>query len=201
MRLLRPATVSAVLLAAMLALAGCSTSWFTDGFGVSASATPTVAPTPSPKPTTAKPSPTPKPTTPPIVGWSECPRLVTDLNKNTADPATYKQVKASAFPIQEIGADLLADACVIAVTTGGETVDWAVLPGDDALAASIKASLIDAGFASGGVAGTLTNTQTSKGAVVSAFPNGAALDNFLGGPKGFARITQPVVYVGTFFLS
>jgi hypothetical protein len=193
--------VSAVLLATTLALAGCSTSWFTDGFGITGTATPTATSKPSSTPTAAKPTATPKPTTPPIVAWSECPRLVTDLNKNTADPATYAQVKASAFPVQEIGVDLLADACVIAVTTGGETVDWAVLPGDDALAASIKASLIDAGFAAGGIAGTLTNTQTSKGALVSAFPNGAALETFLAGPKGFARITQPLVYVGTFFLS
>jgi hypothetical protein len=170
-----------------------------DAFGVS---TPTNTPTASAKPTaspTAKPSPTP--TVPPIEGWSECPRIVTDLNKNTPDPASYKQVKPSAFPVQDVGSDVLSNACVIAVTTSGETVTWAVLPGDEALAASIKARLINAGFSTGSVAGTLTKQATSEGALVSNFANGVGLESFLVSAKGFARIQQPLVYVGSFFLS
>jgi hypothetical protein len=200
MRLLRPATLSALLLAATLSLSGCASSWFVDAFGVSS---PTTTPTPSAKPTeaapTAKPSPTP--TVPPIEGWSECPRIVTDLNKNTPDPASYKQVKPSEFPVQDVGSDLLSTACVIAVTTGGESVTWAVLPGDEALAASIKARLLNAGFTTGSVAGTLSKQAISEGALVSSFANGAALESFLVSAKGFARIQQPLVYVGSFFLS
>jgi hypothetical protein len=171
-----------------------------DAFGLSA---PTSTPTPSAKPTEAPPTakPTPTPTVPPIEGWSECPRIVTDLNKNTPDPASYKQVKPSAFPVQDVGSDVLSNACVIAVNTGGETVTWAVLPGDEALAASIKARLINAGFTTGSVAGTLSKQATSEGALVSSFANGAALESFLVSAKGFARIQQPLVYVGSFFLS
>lgn len=202
MRLLRPATLSAILLIATLSLSGCASSWFVDAFGVS---TQTSTPTPSAKPTeappTAKPTPTPTPTVPPIEGWSECQRIVTDLNKNTPDPASYKQVKPSAFPVQDVGSDVLSNACVIAVTTGGETVTWAVLPGDEALAASIKARLINAGFTTGSVAGTLSKQATSEGALVASFANGAALESFLVAAKGFARIQQPLVYVGSFFLS
>jgi hypothetical protein len=200
MRLLRPAALSALLFATILSLSGCASSWFVDAFGVS---TPTSTPTPSATRTEAPPTakPSPAPTVPPIEGWSECPRLVTDLNKNTPDPASYKQVKPTDFPVQEVGLEVLSKACVIAVTTNGETVNWAVLPGDEALAASIKARLINVGFSTGSVAGTLSNQATSEGALVSSFANGAALESFLVSAKGFARIQQPLVYVGSFFLS
>jgi hypothetical protein len=70
-----------------------------------------------------------------------------------------------------------------------------------ALAASIKARLLNAGFTTGSVAGTLSKQAISEGALVSSFANGAALESFLVSAKGFARIQQPLVYVGSFFLS
>jgi hypothetical protein len=200
MRILRPAALATAVIAVALLLSGCGTSFFTDGFGVPVTASPTPTFSASPTPTQAPPKPTPTPTES-LGGWVECPRIITDLNRNAADPATYKQVKASAFPVKEVGSGVLGAACVIQVTTGGESVYWAVLPGDASLAASIKGNLIDAGFVASGLAGTLSNSATSEGALVSAFATGADLETFLGGPKGFARLAQPLVYVGSFFLS
>lgn len=200
MRQLRVAALATLTLVVALSLAACDDGYFADGFGVTATAPATAAPTPAP--TTAAPRPTPTPTpTENLGGWVECPRIVTDLNSNSADPATYKQVRGSAFPVQEVGGGTLADACVVKVTTGGESVYWAVLPGDASLAATIKGNLIDAGFSAGSVAGTLTDAATSEGALVADFPDGAALESFLVGPRGFARLHTPLVYVGSFFLS
>lgn len=200
MKLLRPSALTVSAVAAVLALSGCGTSFFTDGFGVPVTASPTPTFSASPTPTQAPPKPTPTPTEN-LGGWVECPRIITDLNRNTVDPATYKQVKAASFPVKEVGSGVLGAACVIQVTTGGESVYWAVLPGDASLAASIKGNLINAGFVAGGVAGTLSNTATSEGALIASFATGAELEAFLGGPQGFARLDQPLVYVGSFFLS
>lgn len=196
MRLLRPTAIAAASVSIVIALSGCGTVYFTDGLGV----TSTPTPLPSPSLTLAAPTPSPTPTQE-LGGWVECTRIVGDLNKNAADSAAYRQVEAAKFPVQQVGAGVLRTACVIEVTSGGESTYWAVLPGNDSLAASIKASLISAGFTNGGSVGTLMNTKTDEGALVASFADGAALETFLGGPTGFARLHDPLVYVGSFFLS
>jgi hypothetical protein len=205
MTLPRAAGLSALLIAGAIALAGCSSSFFADGFGVEATATATAQPTPAPtssESTSASPAPKESASpTPAIRGWSECPKIVADLNKKVSDPATYKQVEAAKFPVEAVGTETLVRSCVIAVTTNNETVYWAVLPGDTALASAVKTRLIDAGFTPTGVANSYGNNKTSEGALVSAFQNGAALDAFLVSPSAFARFTQSLVYVGAFFLS
>ena len=196
----------ALALAATLALGGCTSLLFSDGPVTSSpSATPTPEPTRTGAPTpTAKPTPTPT-ATPDIGGWSECERIVKDLNAyakaHPTPPTSYLQIEPSAFPLQDVGANALAKACNIKVTIDGEVTYWAVLPGDAALASTIKGNLIDAGFAPGGVAGILADPSSGQAASITSVANGKALDEYLVSTNAFSRLTIPLVYVGSFTLS
>ncbi len=199
---MRSLTMSTLAVLCAVALSGCSTAFFTDGFGVLGS---TATPTPSPSASQSTSStPAPKPSVsanPPIQAWEECPRIVTDLNKNVDDPAQYAQIEATSFAIQDVGLDTLLDSCVIQVKTDGQTVTWAVTPGDATLAASIKGNLLDAGFSASGIANSFTSTASGQGAFVIAFDDGAGLDGFLASSTAFARIGESLVYVGIYTLS
>lgn len=200
MRLPRLASACVLFVLGAAMLSGCVDALFTTGHAAT-SAAPTLAPE-----ATQSPAPSAKPTTPPSLGgWSECPRIVDDLNlyaKNHPTPTTtYAQIKPSDFPLKAVSPAVFNDACTIAVTLSGETVDWAILPGDSTLAASIKADLLNAGFASGGVADIYSNTATGRAATVATLASGQALDAYLVVSSVFARFTMPLVYIGSFTLS
>jgi hypothetical protein len=204
MRLPRLASACALFVLGAAMLSGCSGALFTMGQGATSAAptaapgaTHTAAPTPSP---TAMPT-----TTPSLGGWSECPKIVGDLNtyaKNHPTPTTtYVQIKPADFPLKAVSPAVLNNACTIAVTVSGETVHWAILPGDSTLAASIKADLLNAGFAPGGVADIFSNTATGQAATIATLASGQALDAYLVVSSVFMRFTQPLVYIGSFTLS
>ncbi|CAN5411249.1 hypothetical protein BH09ACT4_BH09ACT4_25880 [soil metagenome] len=136
--------------------------------------------------------------------WNECPGIVERFNADENDPNAYEQVSAGDFTVQEVGADVLAGACVISIATGTETLMWAILPGDASLVETVKANLADAGFiASPNPKQTdmVGNPSTNQGLVVAALENGAALDTYLVYPTAFAPITESIVYMGAFKLS
>lgn len=204
MRLHRLAPVVAVFVLGTIMLSGCAGALFATGHAAtSAAPTPTADATHS---ATSPPSATPTPTTAPSLGgWTECPRIVSDLNayaKQHPSPlTTYTQIKPADFPLNSVDAALLNGACTLAVTINGETVHWAILPGDPAVASSIKANLLNAGFASGGVADVYGNARTGRAATVTAVANGQALDQYLVTSNVFGRFSQQLVYVGSFALS
>ena len=131
--------------------------------------------------------------------WSECPGIVERLNANENDPTVYEQLGAGEFAVPEVGADVLAGACVVKVTLNDAPVTWAILPGDDALAASITSGLQDAGFVSGGN-DLYGDEATGRGVLVKSFASGGGLDAYLIYSTAFAPITEPIVYLGTFAL-
>ncbi len=138
--------------------------------------------------------------TTPAKPWAECAGIVERLNSNDEDPTVYEELEAADFAVPEVGADVLARACVIRVTVNADPITWAILPGDEGLATSIVATLQGKGFASGGL-GLYGDQATGRGITVQAFANGAAFDAYLVYSKAFAPVTEPIVYLGTFALS
>lgn len=132
--------------------------------------------------------------------WTECPGIVERLNADVDDPTVYEQLAASDFPVPEVGAEVLAGACVIGVTINDDPITWAILPGDTVLADSIATTLQDNGFVSGGLA-LYGDQATARGIIVQPFAAGADLDAYLVYSEAFAPITGPIVYLGTFELS
>jgi len=130
--------------------------------------------------------------------WSECPAIIERLNANEDDPTDYEQADASDFEAPEVGADVLAGACVIRLTVNAEQIVWAITPGDEAFAESIGATLVSEGFVSvgGGVYG-LGDEATGRGVLVKPFSSGAGLDAYLVYTTAFAPITEPIVFLGT----
>lgn len=190
MRILRSTSIfftPAILIAIGLGLVGCSaptttgpdpgtetpTSATTDGSGTSTDGS----------------------STPP---WDACPAIVASLNGNADDPTDYKQIDPAGFAVQEVGSDVLAGACVIELTINAEILNWAILRGNAALAESIKADLLAAGFEDGGL--ILGNSATGQGVLVASFANGAALDKYLVYPTAFAPYDEELIYIGTFTL-
>lgn len=131
--------------------------------------------------------------------WSECPGIVERLNANEEDPTVYEQLEAADFAVPEVGADVLAGACVIRVIVNDDPITWAILPGDTSLVDSISSTLTDEGFV--GEAGLFGNEATGVGLYVRAFTSGAEFDAFLVYSTAFAPITEPIVYLGSFALS
>lgn len=180
----RPApAVLAVLLVAGIALAGCSSTSTSD-------TTDTGTPT---EETTAEGSATA------VEPWSECPGIIERLNANEDDPTVYEQLEAVDFAVPEVGADVLAGACVIRVSVNDDPITWAIVPGDEALAESISSTLAGAGFTSGGQ-GLFGDESTGVGVYVKPFGTGAELDAFLVYSTAFASIDEPIVYLGSFAL-
>ncbi len=138
--------------------------------------------------------------TSPAKPWGECAGIVERLNANEDDPTVYEVLEAADFAVPEVGADVLAGACIIRVTINSDPITWAILPGDEALAASVVATLQGKGFVSGGL-GLYGDEATGRGINVQAFATGAAFDAYLVYSKAFAPITEPIVYLGTFALS
>lgn len=179
--------IPATLIAIGLSVVGCSTATGSDS-GPGAETSPSVtagAPTSTAHASGSEP-------------WDACPAIVTSFNSNANDPSEYSQLDATGFAVQEVGSDVLGGACVIAVATKAETFTWAILRGDAALAASIKADLITAGYEEGGL--FLGNPATGQGILVASVANGAALDKYLVYPTAFAPYDEPLIYIGTFKL-
>lgn len=132
--------------------------------------------------------------------WAECPAIVERLNANEDDPTVYTQIDASDFAVQEVGADVLAGACVMTVVINEDPITWAILPGDAALSSSIEATLKGVGFVSGPNS-LLGDPPTNRGVLAKAFGTGADLDAFLVYSSAFTPITEPIVYLGTFELN
>lgn len=132
--------------------------------------------------------------------WSECPGIVERLNSNQDDPTVYEQLGAGDFAVQEVGADVLAGACVIRVTINDDPITWAIVPGDAVLAESISSALLSAGFV-GGPNDLYGDEATGRGVVVASFDNGAGLDAYLVYSTAFGPITEPIIYLGAFVLS
>lgn len=177
-------SVAAILTAMGLGLAGCSTPVVT-GPAVGTE-TPSAAATNG---SSTEP-------------WDACPAIVGSLNGNTDDPFDYEQFAAADFDVQEVGSDVLERACIIGVTSPSTSpVMWAILPVEDALAESIKAHLLDAGFeGSGEPPGLVGNATTGQGVLIAAFDSGAALDDYLVYTTAFTPYGESLVYVGTFAL-
>ena len=131
--------------------------------------------------------------------WSECPGIVERLNGNEEDPTVYEQLEPSEFAVPEVGADVLAGACVIRVTINSDPITWAILPGDGALADAISGTLASSGFTPAGQ-GLFGNESTGEGVLVRAFGSGADLDAFLVYSTAFSPIDEPIVYLGSFAL-
>ncbi len=131
--------------------------------------------------------------------WSECPGIVERLNGNEQDPTVYEQLEPSEFAVSEVGADVLAGACVIRVTVNSDPITWAILPGDGALADAISTSLTSSGFTPSGQS-LFGNSSTGVGVLVQAFGSGADLDAFLVYSTAFSSIDEPIVYLGSFAL-
>lgn len=187
---LRSPVVPALVLAVSLSLSGCS-SPASPGTGADGGTSPDTA---------ATSEPTTGATT--VGPWEECPGIVAALNGNESDPTVYEEIVPTDFGVQEVGADVLASACVIGVTIGEDYRTWAILPGDDSLAASIKSDLANAGFVAGGaIPGMLGNPGTGQGVLVSSFATGAELDAYLVYPTAFTPIDEPIIYLGSFPLS
>ncbi|MFM9876699.1 MAG: hypothetical protein ACKVOG_02455 [Rhodoglobus sp.] len=132
--------------------------------------------------------------------WGECAGIIERLNANEDDPTVYEQLGAADFAVPEVGADVLAGACVIRVTINEDPITWAILPGDEALAESISTELLSAGFVAG-PNGLYGDEATGRGINVSAFVNGAELDSYLVYSTAFAPVSEPIVYLGTFAIS
>lgn len=134
--------------------------------------------------------------------WDACPAIVASLSGNADDPFDYEQLDAVGFGIQEVGSDVLERACIIGVTSSSTTaITWAILPGETALAESIKADLLAAGFAEGDdLPGLVGNTTTGQGALIATFDTGAALDDYLVYTTAFTPYDESLVYIGTFAL-
>ena len=132
--------------------------------------------------------------------WSECPGIVERLNGNESDPTVYEQLEAGDFVVQEVGADVLAGACVIRVSINDDPITWAILPGDDAVVDSVGSALVAEGFVAG-ASGLYGDQATGRGVSVKAFASGADLDAYLVYSKAFAPITEPIVMLGSFALS
>lgn len=176
--------VAAILTVIALGLAGCSTPG-APGTGTDTGAT-TDAPTNG---TSTGP-------------WEACPAIVDSLNGNADDPFDYERLDAAGFPIQEVGSDVLERACIIKITSPSTSpITWAILPGEAALAESIAADLLDAGFeGSAGLPSMVGNTTTGVGALVASFDSGAALDDYLVYTTAFTPYDESLVYIGTFAL-
>lgn len=133
-------------------------------------------------------------------GWSECPGIVERLNANEDEPTGYEQIPASEFEVPEVGADVVAAACVIRVTVADDPITWAIVPGDESVADGVISALLSAGFAPAG-AGIYTNSSSGMGVLVQSFETGAGLDDYLVYSTAFAPIDEPIVYLGTFIVS
>jgi hypothetical protein len=191
---LRSPVVPVLVLAVSLSLAGCSSPG-SPGTSADGGASPDTEAT-----TEATSEATSGDTT--VGPWEECPGILASLNGNENDPTVYEEIDPTDFGVQEVGADVLASSCVIGVTIGEDYRTWAILPGDDSLAASIKSDLADAGFVSGGaIPGMLGNPGTGQGVLVSSFATGAGLDAYLVYTTAFTSIDEPIIYLGAFPLS
>ena len=137
--------------------------------------------------------------TPVAEPWAECSGIVERLNAHEEDPTVYEQLEAADFAAPEVGAGVLAGACVIRVTVNDDPITWAIVPGDAAVADAVIDSLTAAGFV--GASGFYGDESTNRGVLVKAFASGAELDAFLVYSKAFAPITEPILYLGTFVLS
>lgn len=138
---------------------------------------------------------------PAVEPWEACPGILASLNGNENDPTVYEEIAPADFDVQEVGADVLASACVIRVTIGEDVRTWAILPGDDSLAESIRSELADAGFIPGGIPGMVGNPGSGQGMLVASFATGAELDAYLVYTTAFASIDEPIIYLGSFPLS
>lgn len=177
-------TVAAVTLAGALALSGC--------------ASPSADPAPDASSSTEAPTDGDTGSAP--EAWAECPGIVERLNANEDDPTVYEQIPAAEYDVPEVGADLLAAACLIRVTVNDEPITWAIVPGDAAVADAAITNLEAAGFASVGL-GAYGSAATGQAVLVQSFETGADLDAFLVYSTAFEPIDEPIVYLGTFILS
>lgn len=188
--------VPVLVLVVGLSLTGCTSSETpsTSADGVSPDATATSAPMSDASNDASSEAPAAAP-------WEECPGIVARLNGNENDPTVYEEIAPADFDAQEVGADVLASACVIRVTIGEDIRTWAIVPGDDALAESIRSDLADAGFIAGGITGMVGNPASGQGVLVASFATGAELDAYLVYSTAFALIDEPIIYLGAFPLT
>ncbi len=177
-------TVATVTLAGALALSGC--------------ATPVAGPAPATS--SSAEAPTDDTTDSAPEAWAECPGIVERLNANEDDPTVYEQIPPAEYDVPEVGADILAAACLIRVTVNEEPITWAIVPGDAAVADAAITNLESTSFASVGL-GTYGNASTGQAVLVQSFETGAELDAFLVYSTAFEPIDEPIVYLGTFILS
>ncbi len=133
-------------------------------------------------------------------GWTECPGIVERLNANEDDPTGYEQIPASEFEVPEVGAEVLAAACVIRVTIADDPITWAILPGDQTAADGVISSLLSASFVPAG-SGIYGNATSGMGVLVQSFETGAGLDDYLVYSTAFESIDEPILYLGTFIVS
>jgi len=183
-----------VLIASSMALAGCSATGTTDTGTTDTGTTDTGTSTDG---TTEESADTEGGAT---ESWGECPAIVQRLNANPDDPTVYSQIDVSDFAVPEVGADVLAGACLVRVIVNDDAITWAILPGDAALKASIETTLKGAGFVNGGKS-LFGAPATNRGVLLQAYGTGADLDAFLVYSSAFAPITEPIVYMGTFELN
>ncbi len=180
-----------VALVAVLALGGCAPEPV-------ATPEPTVTPTETVPSPTATPTPTPTPTI--VSGWSECPGIIKRLNASAPDGTTYVEIEPEEFDVQRVGSDVLSRACVVDVVVSGESVTWAILPGDRSVSDGVVRELVGDDFVPKG-GGVYANNLTGLGVLVKFYGTGATLDEALKLHGVFGPHKSSIVFMSTYLIS